>query len=113
MTLTVRDRTISTYALLDSGAAGDFISYEFVKLHNFTLSPCTPPLAVEAVDGRPLGKGRITQITEEINLNIGVLHNESIRFYVIQSPHNPLILGLPWLRRHDPQISWKDEQILQ
>lgn len=70
-------------------------------------------MAVEVLDGHPLGKGRITPITEEVNLHVGVLHQESTWFYVILSPCNPIILGLPWLRQHKPHISWKGEQILQ
>ncbi len=46
-------------------------------------------------------------------MQVGVLHNESIKFYVINSPNNPIILGLPWLCRHSPQISWKEGQITQ
>lgn len=57
-------------------------------------------LAVEALDGRPLGEGRITNITDELQMQIGTLHNETLKFYVISSPNYPLILGLPWLRRH-------------
>ncbi len=33
--------------------------------------------------------------------------------YVISSPVHPLILGLPWQRKHDPYISWKDGEIKQ
>lgn len=27
--------------------------------------------------------------------------------------HHPIVLGLPWLRHHNPHISWRDGQILQ
>ncbi len=32
---------------------------------------------------------------------------------MLQSPTHPLILGLPWLRTHDPQISWREGQITE
>ncbi len=69
------------------------------------LTPCNSPLAVEALDGRPLGEGRILRITEEVKLQIETLHSEFIRLYVIQSPSHSIILGLPWLRTHNPHIS--------
>ncbi len=42
-----------------------------------------------------------------------ILHKEILKFYVISSPIHPLILGLPWLRKHDPYISWKEGEIKQ
>ncbi len=46
-------------------------------------------------------------------MQIGVLHKETLKFYVISSPVHPLILGLPWQRKHDPYISWKEGEIKQ
>ncbi len=112
ITLTSRDKTICTNALLDSGAAGNFISAEFAQQHNFKLTPCDSQLAVEALDGRPLGGGRIAHLTEEIHMQIGALHHENIRFYIILSPNNPVILSLPWFRSHNPHISWREGQII-
>ncbi len=70
-------------------------------------------MAVEVLDGRPLGEGRVSRITEEVKLLIGTLHSEFIKFYVIHSPNHPTILGLPWLHTHNPHISWREGQILQ
>ncbi|KAI2665917.1 Transposon Tf2-9 polyprotein [Labeo rohita] len=49
---------------------------------------------------------------DEIHLQMGALHHEKIRFYIIPSPNNPVILSLPWLRNHNPHISWREGQIL-
>ncbi|KAL0152355.1 hypothetical protein M9458_052078 [Cirrhinus mrigala] len=46
-------------------------------------------------------------------MQVGALHNEIIQFYTIQSPHHTIILGLPWLHKHDPRISWRDGEIRQ
>ncbi len=112
ITLTSKDNTICTNALLDSGAAGNLISAEFAQQYNLKLTPCDSRLAVEALDGRPLGGGRIAHLTEEIHMQIGALHHENIRFYIILSPNNPVILGLPWLCSHNPHISWREGQII-
>ncbi len=66
-----------------------------------------------ALDGRPLGSGRIQFTTEYLTLLTGALHTETIRLFVFQSPQTPLILGLPWLEKHNPYISWSERQISQ
>ncbi len=98
-------------AMIDSGAAGNFMSLNFAEEDNISLIHCLSPLAVEAVDGRPLGTGKITHLTSRLMLTTGALHRESIQFYIIPTAHASIILGLPWLRRHNPSISWRDSQI--
>jgi len=109
----VNGQRLSTHALLDSGAAGNFMSDAFIKDHNISLTDCNSLLTVEALDGKPIGGGKVVHITDELALQVGALHHELIRFYVIHSPNNPVILGLPWLRTHNPHISWKEGQIVQ
>lgn len=62
---------------------------------------------MEVLDGRPLGEGRISHITDLLKMQTGLLHRETIQFYIINSPILSLILGLPWLRRQDPHIAWR------
>lgn len=76
-----QDKVITTTALIDSGAAGNFISNDFIQQHKLKLKSCSSSLTVEALDGRPLGEGRVSHITEEIQLLIGTLHSEIIKFY--------------------------------
>lgn len=89
------------------------MSHTFAIQHKLKLNPCNSSLTVEALDGRPLGEGRIHQVTEEVKIYIGSLHSESIKFYVIHSSHHTIILGFPWLHTHNPHISWKEGQIIQ
>ncbi|KAI2645046.1 Transposon Tf2-9 polyprotein [Labeo rohita] len=100
------ERSIRTNALIDSGAAGNFIDKDFAKCNQVPLSPCVSPVAVAALDGRPLGTGRIDHTTTDLILRIEPGHQETIRFFVISSPQSPLILGFPWLDRHEPTIAW-------
>ncbi len=109
--LRVKGTIVDTVAFIDSGAAGNFIDAEFAKTHKIPLVPCESHLAVAALDGRPLGSGRIHFTTEDLTLLTGALHTETIRLFVFQSPQTPLILGLPWLERHNPHISWSERQI--
>ncbi len=86
--LFIRNKIITKTALIDSGAAGSFISHDFALKHKLKLTSCDSPLAVEVIDGRPLGEGRVLRITEEVKLQIGILHSEFIQFYVIHSPNH-------------------------
>ncbi len=112
-TLRVNGEVIETTALIDSGAVGNFIDSAFSKTHRIPLVACESRLAVAALDGRPLGSGRIQFTTEDLSLCTGAFHTETIRLFVFQSPQTPIILGLPWLEKHNPTISWPDKQITQ
>ncbi|KAL0185425.1 hypothetical protein M9458_021122, partial [Cirrhinus mrigala] len=113
VTITLADKQISTIALIDSGAAGNFMDLDFAKAHDLTLKPCSSLLSVAALDGRPLGPGQVQYTTSGLQLTTGFLHTETISFYLIQAPCNPVILGLPWLKQHEPQISWSEGEITQ
>ncbi len=112
VTLETPSGAVQIPAMIDSGAAGNFMSLNFAQEHDIPLIRCLSPLAVEAVDGRPLGTGKITHLTSRLKLTTGALHQESIQFYIISTVHASVILGLPWLRRHNPSISWRDSQII-
>lgn len=75
--LSTRGRRVETIAMIDSGAAGNFIDISFAETH-IPLISCESRVAVVALDGRPLGSGRIKFITPEIRLLTGALHTESI-----------------------------------
>ncbi|KAL0147487.1 hypothetical protein M9458_057202 [Cirrhinus mrigala] len=98
--------SVTTTALIDSGAAGNFIDSDFAIVNHLAILSCAPPVAVAALDGRPLGSGRIDHTTDDLTLLIEPAHQETIRFFIISSPQSPLILGYPWLNQHEPTISW-------
>ncbi|KAL0151606.1 hypothetical protein M9458_053089 [Cirrhinus mrigala] len=76
--IVIHGRNIKTKAFVDSGAAGNFIDQEFANRHDIPLLPCDPPMAVAALDGRPLGAGRIRFTTEDITLITSSMHTEVI-----------------------------------
>ncbi len=61
--LAFNDGVIETMALIDSGDAGHFIDADFAKSHDLPLILCKSPLAVAALDGRPLGAGQVQPST--------------------------------------------------
>lgn len=69
---------ISTLAMVDSGAAGNFIDHSFATTHSILLTSCDSSLAITAIDGRPLGEGHIKFRTLSISLQTGSLHKEEL-----------------------------------
>ncbi len=97
---------ITLKAFVDSGAADNFLDTELAKKLCIPYETCPSSWKVEALDGRPIGSGMIKFRTVPLRLTIEDNHHETISFYIIESSKEPLILGYPWLRLHNPQFSW-------
>lgn len=94
-------------AMLDSGASGNFIDLQIVMKNKIPTCYKTRPQVVNVIDGSPLHTGPITQETIPLLAVSAGNHIEHIVFDLIPSPHFPVILGLPWLRQHQPEINWE------
>lgn len=70
------------------------------------------PLLVTAVSGQVL-TDPVRFITEPLELQVGWLHVEKISLYVLPELSHSLLLGLPWLRMHNPVIEWSSGEVLQ
>ena len=92
-------------ALIDSGAEGNFIRAGGAKQLLIPAEPIHQSLRLSAVDGDPVGQGIIFHRTPHVSMTVSALHSEEIQFYAV-------ILGLPWLRIHDPVISWSDNYLV-
>ena len=97
-------------ALLDSGTEGNFIHTHLVEPLQIPVETLKTPLKIAALDGGPVGAGSITTRTEPVLLETSSLHSELISFLVLDHPEFEIILGLPWLERHDPTISWPEHE---
>lgn len=98
-------------AMIDSGAAGNFLDLTLAKELKIPTQLLPHPQAVTALDGRPLEPGKVTEATQSLQLTI-CQHQQEETFYLIDSPEYPIILGHPWLRRHNPHIDWLTSTIL-
>ena len=103
------DQSISVGALVDSGADDCLIDYEFANQAGISLVPLPTPLSVQALNGSHLGN--VTQQTVPLSLVISGNHVEVIQFKVLNSSSAPLVLGRPWLIKHNPHISWASGEI--
>ncbi|KAK3545982.1 hypothetical protein QTP70_018649 [Hemibagrus guttatus] len=111
VSLLFSDRCVRFPALIDSGAAVNLIDGALVEELGISTSPCVPSLRITAIDSQPIGEGYLRRQTEPLGLQVGLFHHERLTFYITSSPANPVILGFPWLRRHDPQISWRTGEL--
>ncbi|KAG1968655.1 retrotransposable element [Pimephales promelas] len=93
------------HALLDSGAEGNFMDHNFARNHQVPLKPLTHQIAVHALNGLKLPT--ISLVTEDIILTTSGNHSETISFYILDTPLAPIVLGHPWLTRHNPKIDWQ------
>ena len=103
-------RRLDSHALVDCGASGfAFIDREFASQHNLPQFTLNEPRRLEVIDGRPIDTGDITH-TVRINLDING-HQEHLTAFVTKLGHYPLVLGIPWLRHHNPRIDWERNTI--
>ena len=98
-------RVLNTTALVDSGAALNFVRRSLVERGSFLLKPCGS-FSVHLADNSD------SKITEEMNVAIdsdGVTCETQL--YVMDSMTYPVILGIPWLSSVNPRIDWKHRTI--
>ncbi|KAK3519788.1 hypothetical protein QTP70_004957 [Hemibagrus guttatus] len=100
-------------APINSGAAVNLIDGALVEELGIPTFPCIPSLKITAIDSQPIGEGYLKHQTELLESQVGLFHHEQLAFYVTSSLANPVILGFPWLRRHDPQISWRSGELVR
>ncbi|KAK3517148.1 hypothetical protein QTP86_003930, partial [Hemibagrus guttatus] len=111
--LHMSDRCFPVSALIDSAAAVNLVDRGLVEELGIPIFPCVPALRITAIDSQPIGEGYLKHQTELLDFQVGLFHYERLAFYVTSSPANPVILGFPWLRRHDPHISWRSGELVR
>src|SRR4051812_33271346 len=93
--------------MIDSGLMGDFISQQCVERFG---------LAVHDIKATPIrfGNGSLGESNKIVLAACLKLpeHEESINLCVISLPHHDIILGLPWLKKWNPRINWRTNQVL-
>ena len=102
--------SIHSHALLDSGASTCFIDKSFVRAHNISTVHTSQPISIEAIDGRVLSSGAVTEATIPLVLQFGA-HQEEVTFYLIGTPRHRIVLGLSWLETHNSTVDWCSRSI--
>ena len=100
---------IVTEALLDSGATGLVMSEEFARKHRFRRTELERPVYVRNVDDT-LNYARPIVDTVEVEIFFKG-HKERTSIDVIGGQKWSVILGMSWLRHHNPEIDWKTGEV--
>ena len=79
----------SCQALVDSGAAGNFIDINLAHRLNVPLDTLDSPLSATALDGRALGDGKITQATSRLLLKYDAQQEEITSYRYLRRPQAP------------------------
>ena len=97
-----KEEEIVTEVLLDSGVTELVMSEEFARRHRFRRTKLERPIYVRNVDGTLNYTGPIVDTVEVEIFFKG--HKERTSIDMIGGQKWSVILGMPWLRRHNPEI---------
>jgi len=95
--------------LLDNRATGLFMDTKFTKEKGFKLEKLKKPLLVQNVDGMVNVGGAIIHQVECNMFFKG--HVERVRIDVYNLEKTEVILGMPWLAAHNPEIDWEKGEV--
>jgi len=96
----VVNKNISATCMIDSGASSQFIDLDFAMNMNLPLVPKGKPEDLVLADG---ARSIIGQIMHICNWKLAInQHVEELTFQVTKLARWNLIVGKPWLRRHNP-----------
>jgi len=100
--------------MIDSGATGNFIDTQVATDNGFKVLAKHEPYSLYLVDGDTIGsnKGRVTHETDRVTMKMLKGHTEEIQLDLVALGTHSVILGVPWLKAHNPQIDWWKERII-
>jgi len=102
-------KEIIVKALLDSRATGLVMSLKFARKQEFKLKKIERPIHVKNVDGSFNKEGLIKHMVE-VNIYYQG-HRERMEIDVIGRQKWSVILEMPQLVCHNPEINWKTEEV--
>ena len=99
--------------MVDSGATGNFLDIKEAEKHGIKGVKKEQPYQLLVVDGEAIGsnKGMVTHETNRLTMKMLKGHTEEIQFDLVAMGNHVVILGMPWLKTHNPQIDWWNERI--
>ena len=109
ITLKGETRSATTQAMLDSGASTSFLNWRFVTQNKVTTQELEKPIPIRNADDSENAMGAITH-TAQLKLIIET-HEEFITFAITDIGSDDVIIGIDWLRYHNPDVNWKKREI--
>jgi len=101
--------SVTINAMIDSGATEDLINREVCNKHGIKMIKAKNPREIYLADGKPSAMGPVTHIMK-VPMDISS-HRELATFQVANLQNHEIILGMPWLREHNPTMIWNDKRI--
>ena len=96
-------------ALLDSGAIEMFMDRKMAAKYGFKLQKLERPVTVRNVDGTNISAGAITY---QVEVNVYYKsYIKKMRMDVYNLRKTDIILGMPWLQVHNPEINWETGEV--
>ena len=100
---------LSINAMIDSGATEDFIDREVCQKHQISTVATEHLREIYLTDGNPSDMGPVTHIAK-VPMTIG--NHQVLATLQVANLQNPeVILGMPWLKGHNPKIYWGKNKI--
>ena len=104
-----KDEMIKMKPPLDCRAGGIFMDQNFAWKHDIRTMKLDKPITAQNIDGTLNKKETIRYFTDlKIKIDGKTLEE---RFYITGLGDHKIILGFPWLKKHNPQINWKTGNI--
>jgi len=100
---------VTIKALLDSGATGVFMDTRIVARHGVKLQKLERLIMVRNVDGTNNSGEAITHQVEANMYYKG--HVKRMRMDVCNLGKTEIILEMPWLAAHNPEINWETGEV--
>jgi len=100
---------IAVKVLLDSEAIGLFMNTKFAKEKEFKLERLKNPLLVQNINGL-VNMGEV--ITYQVKCNMFFKgHVERVQIDIYNLGKIEIILDMPWLAAHNPEIDWEKKEV--
>jgi hypothetical protein len=100
-------------AMIDSGATGNFISPNIVRMLYLGTMVKAQSYTLTVVNGETIdgSEGTIDVETHEVIFEMPGGHTEYTTFDVAPIGRHDIILGMPWMKMHNPTIDWKKHEL--
>jgi hypothetical protein len=99
----------NTTALIDCGASENFIDKAYTAANEIPKERKAIRRRVLTVDGSEVASGPVTH-DAQVGMTINH-HEEDIHLHCITIGNVPVILGLPWLKLHNPTIDCRTHRL--
>ena len=94
---------VQTYALVDSGASGNYISRQLYDTLSTGRRRKQQPYQLVMANGQTELVCHETQPMEIVTGH----HAERIHLDIVELATQDIYLGMPWLKKHNPVVNWK------